>query len=348
TFLFNRKFDEKDRHTLSGGVSLYADQYQEQFNNLEFARTEIIPGIFGEYTYSLAQKFSAVVGARADYHSIFGFFFTPRLHLRYAINEKHVLRASAGRGQRTANIFTENSSIFVSSRTLITEGSGYVGTDGFRPEVSWNYGANYTYTFPISAKRTGQFSVDYYYVHFVNQVVVDLDKSPRVVSIGNLDGISYSQTFQAQLTLEPIKRLELRLAYRYLDVKSTFSTGLLQRALVPPHRGFINISYATKNKWSFDLTSQFIGRKRLPSTSGNPEEFELETWSPAYTNLNAQISKEWNRWEVYVGGENLLNVMQQDLIVDAANPFGNYFDASMVWGPSMGAMAYVGFRYEIK
>lgn len=348
SFLFNRKLDEQDRHTLSGGASVMADQFQESFNGTNYGRTEIVPGIFGEYTYALAQKFSAVVGARLDYNSIFGAFFTPRLHLRYAINEKHVVRASAGRGQRTANIFTENSAIFVSSRKAIVEGSGYVGKDGLKPEVTWNFGGNYTWTIPVSSRRTAQFSIDYYYVHFVNQVVVDLDASAREIRIGNLNGESYSQTFQAQFTIEPVKRLEFRVAYRYLDVKSSFTTGVRQRALVPPHRGFFNVSYATKSKWSFDFTSQFIGKKRIPDLTDNPENLRFDSWSPSYVNLNAQISKTIGKWDIYLGGENLLNVVQSQQIVDFSNPFGQYFDASMVWGPTMGAMGYIGFRYELE
>jgi len=348
SFIFNRKFDDLDRHTLSGGLSILADQYDEKFNAMSFQRTEVVPGIFAEYTYSLAQKFSAVLGARFDYNSIFGAFFTPRLHIRYAINENHVLRASAGRGQRTANIFTENSSIFVSSRNLVLEGTGYPGAGGLQPEVSWNYGGNYTYTFPISSRRTAQFSVDYYFVNFQNQTVIDLDNSAREVSIYNLKGKSYSQTIQAQFTIEPIKRLELRFAYRYLDVRTTFSTGLRQKALLPPHRGFINVAYSTKSKWSFDVTSQFIGKKRLPDLGENPEFLRLEQYSPSYVNLNAQVTKKLKRWEIYAGAENLLNIRQTQLIVDSANPYGRYFDASMVWGPSMGTMGYIGFRYEIE
>jgi len=348
SFLFNRKLGLLDRHTLSGGLSLLADQYDEQFNTLNFDRTEVVPGIFAEYTYSLAQKFSAVLGARFDYNSIFGAFFTPRIHMRYAINENHVLRASAGRGQRTANIFTENSSIFVSSRKLVLEGTGYPGAGGLQPEVSWNYGGNYTYTIPISSQRTAQFSVDYYFVNFQNQTVIDLDNSAREVSIYNLNGKSYSQTVQAQFTIEPLKHLELRFAYRYLDARTTFSTGLRQKALLPPHRGFINVAYSTKSEWSFDLTSQFIGKKRLPDLADNPEEMRLEANSPAYVNLNAQITKKLKRWEIYLGAENLLNVKQNQLIIDAGNPYDNFFDASMVWGPSMGTMGYLGFRYEIE
>lgn len=348
TFIFIRKLDALERHTVSGGANILADRFDEEYNKKNYTRTELVPGIFAEYTYALAEKFSAVFGARLDYHNLFGAFATPRVHFRYAINEKHVVRASAGRGQRTANIFTENSSIFVSSRRLIVGGTGYPGRGGLSPEVSWNYGGNYTYTFPISPRRSAQFSMDYYYVHFVNQTVVDLDYSAREVWIYNLSGKSYSQTFQAQFTIEPIAHLEARIAYRYLDVKTTYTTGLREKSLLSPHRGFINLAYTTEKKWAFDLTTQFIGKKRLPDLLENPESLRHDTYSPSYVNVNAQISKVIGKWDIYLGGENLLNVTQQKLIIDPQNPYGSYFDASMVWGPSMGAMAYLGFRYELE
>jgi outer membrane receptor protein involved in Fe transport len=52
--------------------------------------------------------------------------------------------------------------------------------------------------------------------------------------------------------------------------------------------------------------------------------------------------------EAYAGVENILNYMQMNPIVDASNPFGEYFDASMVWGPAMGRNIYVGLRYSRK
>ena len=39
---------------------------------------------------------------------------------------------------------------------------------------------------------------------------------------------------------------------------------------------------------------------------------------------------------------------QKDVIVSADQPFGPYFDASLVWGPVTGRMFYVGWRYKIK
>jgi hypothetical protein len=49
-----------------------------------------------------------------------------------------------------------------------------------------------------------------------------------------------------------------------------------------------------------------------------------------------------------MGGENLLNVMQQNPIISAQNPFGSNFDATEIWSPIMGWNVYLGLRYTIK
>lgn len=337
----------------TAGASFISDVFDEHFTedsmHLRFSRIELVPGVFGEYSYMPSDKFSAVFGLRGDYHQQFGFFATPRMHIRFAPNSRYVYRIGAGRGQRVANIFAENNAIFASSRRLMLPVVANNYAYGLNPEVSWNLGGNFTYNFSIGKRRSGQFTADYYFVHFVNQAVIDVDGSAREIRVYNLNGKSFSQTFQAQLTLEPFKRMEIRLAYRYLDVQTTYDgVGTLQKVLQSPHRGFFNIGYETKSKWSFDGTLQLNGRKRLPLLADNPASMRFGAWSPAYTILNLQVGKVIGKWEFYLGGENLLNVMQRDLILDSGNPFGDRFDASMVWGPTMGSMAYIGFRYTLE
>jgi outer membrane receptor for ferrienterochelin and colicins len=49
-----------------------------------------------------------------------------------------------------------------------------------------------------------------------------------------------------------------------------------------------------------------------------------------------------------VGAENLTDFIQQNAIIAADQPFSQYFDASMIWGPVIGRMFYGGFRFKIK
>jgi hypothetical protein len=63
--------------------------------------------------------------------------------------------------------------------------------------------------------------------------------------------------------------------------------------------------------------------------------------------VHAQVTRNLNRWAVYVGVENLLDVYQQNQIISSDDPHSKYFDASYSWGPGFGRMVYAGFRYKI-
>jgi outer membrane receptor for ferrienterochelin and colicin len=293
-------------------------------------------------------KFSLVAGIRADHNSLYGWFGTPRLHLRYEPVKGTVIRLATGRGQRTANILAENTGIFVSSRSFRIldpqPGKAY----GLNPEVAWNSGVTLDQQFSMG-NRKGSISLDYYYTRFIDQVVVDME-DPRYISFYNLKGSSYSSSFQAEVNMELARKLELRVAWRFNDVRTTYNGVLLQRPLLARNRAFINLAWE-KGLWKYDATVSNIGSKRIPTTSSNPKEYQMESVSPSYFMVNGQVSRYIGKnklVEVYLGVENLTNYFQKRSILASEDPFGNYFDASLIWGPVYGRMFYSGFRWKIK
>jgi outer membrane receptor for ferrienterochelin and colicin len=335
------------RHEFKTGASFQFDDYREHLNDTAFNRNESVPGIFFEYSYLPSDRFSLVAGLRADYHNLYGAFLTPRLHVRYAPAEKTVLRLSAGRGQRTASVISENSGVLASSRQIVLQGENNGKPYGFGPEIAWNYGLNLTQKFQLGY-REGSISFDFYRTDFSEQVVLDLDQNPQQALFFSLDGKSYSNSFQAQLDYEVAKRFDARLAYRWFDVKTTYKEGVMQKPLLANHRAFLNLAYETGNQWRFDYTINWQGKKRIPFTGSNPEEYQLDDFSPDFFLMNAQASKGWGeRFEIYAGVENLTDYKQVDPIVSNGQPFGPYFDSSMVWGPIFGRMAYVGLRFKL-
>jgi hypothetical protein len=332
-------------HVIKGGASFSWDRFRESFTGKDYDRKEIVPGVFGEYSYKYLTKFNVVAGLRADYHNLFGFFLTPRLHIRYAPKETTVFRVSAGRAQRTANIFAENAGYMAGNRSFIPDGYEN-GVYHFQPEVAWNMGINFTQKFMLNY-RDGSFSMDYYYTDFTHQVVVDIE-NPHEVHFYNLAGKSFAHSFQAQLDYEPVRMLDVRLAYRYYNVQTDYEGKLKEKPFVAAHRAFMNLAYTTRNNWKFDYTLHWTGPKRIPDHFLDNRETG-ESYSPSFVQMNGQISKSWkdSKFELYLGAENLTNYMQPDLILDAQNPFGNNFDASMVWGPGMGRNIYLGFRMKL-
>jgi outer membrane receptor for ferrienterochelin and colicin len=334
-------------HKFRTGASFQYDKFTESLDSNQYNREEVVPGAFFEYTFTYFTKFSAVAGLRADYHNYYGAFVTPRLHLRYEIKEGSVLRASAGRGQRTANVIAENISLLATSRAWEIDGDPSIPGFGLRQEVAWNFGLNFVQNLRIDY-RPATLSIDFYHTEFENQTVVDME-DPRKVRIYDLVGRSYSTSAQAQFDYELIRNLDVRLAYRWYDVMTDYSGTLLSKPYISRHRAFVNLSYETKNDWKFDYTVQWQGPKRIPNTESNPVEYQLDKQSPDLILMNAQVSKSWkDRFAVYVGMENITNVKQPNPILASNDPFGRYFDSSFIWGPIFGRMTYVGFRLKSK
>ncbi|TDS15885.1 TonB-dependent receptor domain-containing protein [Sphingobacterium paludis] len=338
-------------HKYRAGLSLSYDKYNEQIVTNDFRRTEAVSGAFLEYTFAPNEKFDAVLGIRQDYNSIYGWFTTPRAVLRYAPAPNTTFRLSSGRGQRTANIFAENMGIFASSRAVdyAQLASSSNTAYGLKPEVSWNTGLTFDQDFQLFGRESG-FSVELFHNNFSNQVVVDWE-NPRAVSFYNLDGKSFSNSLQADFRFMPIAHLETRFAYRLLDVQTDYQAGRLQKPLTAKHRGFVNMAYNLHSGWSFDYTLNVVGKKRLPSTVENPAAYQLQAYSDAYVTMNAQVSKSLGKEKnltVYLGGENLTNFFQKNPILAFDEPFGQFFDTNLLWGPIAGRLFYAGLRYTIK
>lgn len=338
-------------HVIKTGASFIYDQINEQFRQPSsegiYNRNEIVPGAFVEYSYNHLSKFNLVTGLRSDYHNIYGLFVTPRLHVRYAPSDHSAIRASIGRAQRTANIFAENFAHMASNRLFQIEGNNNNNPYGLNPEIAYNMGINYTQKFKLGF-REGTLSMDYYYTHFQNQVVVDIEQ-PTMVRFYNLNGPSFAHSFQTQIDYEIMPRLDLRVAYRYYNVKTTFDDQLLDKALISKHRAFINMGYATRNKWKFDATFQAFGPKRMPTHGVSATNLKNSHQTQPYTVLNAQVSKTFGEdiFEIYLGAENIIGNMQHHMILMSDNTASPYFDASLVWGQAMGRNIYLGFRYNI-
>lgn len=340
------------RHKIKTGVSFTYDHYDEFAINTDFERSERSFGGFFEYAYDNLDKLTLTAGLRFDTHNLLGEFVTPRLHLRYTPWEKSALRFSVGRGKRSANIFAENQNMFATSRTvniLNTNGNIY----GLDPEIAWNYGLSYLQGFNLF-ERKGDITFDFYKTDFQNQVVVDWE-NPQEVNFYNLKGNSFANSFQVEVNYNVFEHFDFRTAYKYYDVQTKYLTGKLAKPLTPKHRFFANASYETNKEegelsnWKFDLTYNWLSEQRFASTSSNPAEFRLPEESPTVGTLNAQVTKVFSpKFEVYVGGENVTNVRQNNPILGANDPFGSNFDTTFVYGPVFGSMYYAGLRFKIK
>ncbi|KIC00871.1 TonB-dependent receptor [Flavobacterium sp. JRM] len=348
--IFNSIIDNT-KNKFAAGLNFTYDQYQEFVNVTDYSRIDNSVGAFFEYTYDNADNFSIILGGRIDNHNRLGTFVTPRLHVRYNPWEKAVLRFSAGRGKRSANIFAENQQLFASSRVFsILDNSGKIY--GMNPEIAWNYGLSFSQRFSLF-DRHAEVVFDLYRTDFQNQVVVDVMQSPQEVLFYNLNGKSYANSLQVEFNYELLKNFNFRSAYKYYDIRTDYLSGNYARPLQAKHRFFGNLEYETNlvdgKQWKMDYTFNWIGQQQLPNTASNPEKDRLPEFSPSYSLMNAQVTRVFSdTFEVYVGGENIGNYRQDKAILGSDNPFGPDFDASIVYAPVFGQMYYAGLRFKIK
>ena len=329
--LFETNFTKQ--HSLSTGLSLNHDYLTRD-------EKETTPGIYAQYTYNLNDKVLAMVGVRADHSSRYGTFLTPRFHLKLTPNEIVSLRFSVGKGYRSVWALAENNYLLASGRLLVI--------DDLNQEQAWNTGISSSFYVPLFGK-TLKLNAEYYHTHFNEQTVIDYDSNPTQIRITNLNGQSYSNTFQIDASYPVVSGLELTVAWRWNDVKSTYGGKLMEKPLTSRYKGLVTASYKTPlGIWQFDATLQLNGGGRMPTPYTLADS--TPSWDSrfsAYEQVSAQITRCFRHFSVYVGGENLTGFRQKQSIINAADPWSSTFDPTMVWGPVHGAMFYAGIRVNI-
>jgi len=341
--LIRQTYIGSTNHKLKYGSSYYADRYTESFSGIDTAftdkvRVDLMTGLFSEYSYKWGESFNLTAGIRADYYNNSEKInYLPRLNMKYNPTEKMAIRFSAGKAFRVANVFVENASFLASNRKIS------IGSN-LNPEIAWNYGANITYCFYLFGKE-GTFNADVYRTDFENQIVVDIENQNEL-SFYNLKGDSYATSMQLDFAYELFDRFDIKMAYKINDVKSTYDyEGLKENPLIPKDRFLLNLAYATNfDKLVFDVTANYVGESRIPEHKDIAKEC-----SESFYLYNAQITKKFRRFDVYIGGENLLGYTQINPILGTPVSGSNTaFDASLIYAPINGRMIYAGFRFKIK
>ena len=336
-------------HTLSVGLSINHDDPDGEVtaNDTQLSgsgavdRRETTPGAYVQYTFNADDRWMAMAGIRADHSSLYGTFVTPRVHVKFAPSNKFTWRATVGKGYRTTQPLSQYNNLMASGRHIIV--------DELKQEAAWNMGTSIALTLPVRGKLL-KANLEYYYTRFDNQTVVDYDSAPWMIHITNLDGRSFSHTIQADISYPILPGLELTAAYRINNVKTTIAGQLREKPLTNRYKGLITASYRTPlGIWQVDVTLQLNGGGRMPTPYSTGEDNHL-SWPErfhAYEQLNAQDTRWFRHFSIYIGGENLTGKRQRNPIIAADKPWTGLFDPTLVWGPVTGAMAYAGIRINI-
>lgn len=336
SLMYERKW--ADSHALSAGLSLNRDSHR--YNLLlpavasapDRARdTETVPGAYVQYTYNLADKLIAMGGVRYDHSSLYGSAVTPRVHLRYTPTDAWTMHASIGTGHHSPLPLAEYSWLLASNRKLVI-------APELKREDALNCGGGFSWTAWPAAKKL-VLSAEYYFTRFAHQLLPDMDSDDHAVRIFSSAKPSRSHALQLEATVDLLDELAVTAAWRYADVRADYGLGYTSKPLASPHKGLLTVSWSPNmGLWQADVTGLYNGPGRLPGSFGRYH---------GYFSLNAQVTKNFRHWSLYIGGENLTGYTQSNPIISAGNPWSPDFDATMIYAPLHGANVYIGFRYHI-
>ncbi len=343
--VFTDWFFAANDHNLKTGVSLRYNQLDELINtngsrNFDglYELNYVVPGVFSEASWKL-NKWTVNTGLRADYFGDEGLKFTPRFLLRYAVTDQLDFRASAGKAYRIATPFAERTNILASARDVLIP-------EAFQLEEAINTGANVLYRYFIN-DIAGSLTADFYHTNFQNQIFPDYEFDPNAILLTNYRGTSISNTFQIENKWTFTEQIELKYAYNFQDVYHIIEDERQTLPFTARHRFMVNSSYTSINEaWQLDATYRWVGERPLPSTINFPSQYQREAFSEPFGVLDFQLTKRWEKFQVYFGVENIFDFRQNDPILAADDPFGPYFDTAFNWGPTRGREFYVGFRYS--
>lgn len=335
--IYNRDFNTK--HIINVGTSMKLNRINEHFDTLSLNRRDVVPGFFLEDTYSPLNVLTIIAGIRTDYVQN-KLYWTPRMNIKYALAEHTNLRLTGGYGLRTSNILAENPALLVSSKEIIV-------SEQLNPERAYTIGVNFDHQLMINYRKGG-IAFDLYRTTFKNKIISDLDRDPLRVYFYNFKNNAYSNNLQFEVFYKIFKTIELKLAYKYLDVYRVQNELKIRDPYIAKHRVLGNLYFESFNqKWKANFTTQWVGSKRLPKLHHHSSVDKYNGNSPTYFIFNTQITRIFKRIEWYAGIENIFDFKQNEHIIGSEDPYGPYFDASYIWGPMDGRKVYAGFRFKI-
>ncbi len=307
-------------------------------------------GVFVQDEWQVHPALVLLTGMRLEVSGVQRPVLSPRLSLKYAAAENHILRLTAGNGFRLVNLFTEDHAALTGARTVVIRNE-------LKPERSWNLNLNHTSHYHLG-KGLATVDANLFYTRFSNRILPDYDTDPELIIYDNLQGLSISRGISVTTDWNLPSGFRANAGITWQQVFTQNDAKERSRQVYAP--GF-TANYGAGfelKKWrlSADFTGRTIGPMRLPVF---PNDYRPE-YSPWYSLLDLQFVKQTGkRFEWIVSIKNLFNFLPQDPIMRPFDPFdlqvndpvnnpnGYTFDPSYNYAPMMARRFVIGFRCRL-
>ena len=321
-----------------------------------------LPGVFVQDQITINEFNTLLLGVRADYNSIHGNIFSPRINYKWNTEDnKTVVRLSLGNGFRVANVFTEDHAALTGAREVIFE-------EELDPETSRNINLNIVKR--IYSKNENSISLDgsVFYTQFDNRIVPDYETNPNQIIYSNLDGSAVSQGVSLNVDASLQNGLKIMGGATLMDVTVTEGGEERRQLLTERFTAVWNIEYTVLPlKLRLNYTGNVYSPMRLPLLG------ELDNragFSPWFSIQNIQVTRPFGKnWEVYMAVKNILNFtpasnsiarsfdpFDRDVDFNAdgsvnpteGNPNALTFDPAYVYAANQGIRGMLGVKFILK
>jgi iron complex outermembrane receptor protein len=310
------------------GAALLSESYEARdVSGFDFSFTT--PGLFTQVTVDAGASLSVTASVRADRHSEYGTFVSPRLSALYRLGVPWILRVSAGNGFFGPTPFTEETEV--------------VGLSAMRPlggiRAEWARGGSVDLggsLGPVELNLTAFGSV----IRDPVGVRDAFTAVPRVelVNLG-LDTRTVGGELLARWHADPF-----RVTLTYTHVQATEAdpeTGERRASpLTPRHQAGLVASYESEGVMRAGLELYYTGRQRLDDDPNR----EL---SKPFLYIGALVERAFGSAKLFVNAENLLDVRQTDwdpLVRPFIGKGGRW--TNDVWAPLDGFVVNAGVRWS--
>lgn len=310
-----------------------------------------LPGLFVQGEYKL-KKLTTLAGIRYDYNTLHGNIFSPRLSLKYKLNDNNIVRLSSGNGYRVVNLFTEDHAALTGAREVVVR-------NNLKPEKSWNVNVNYVRNW-IYKKVYITTDASVFYTYFSNKIIGDYTIDANKIIFDNLNGYAVSQGVSLNIDMAFTNSLKVILGATYMEVYSMQKDSLNKNIKVPQMHapkfsGNFTLSYTLqKAAITIDYTGIIKSPMYLPVV---PNDYRPEQ-SPWFTLQNVQLTKKFKSGlEIYGGVKNILDFRPSNPILRPFDPFDKYisennpngytFDPNYNYASLQGRRFFLGVRYNL-
>ena len=307
------------RHTWVAGAALEHDSYKPR-DVPRFAYAFTIPGLFLQDDVELMPWWAASISARADHHSEYGWFLSPRI--------SSLLRGGGWTGR-------------------VSFGTGFFGPTALTEETEAAGLTQLRMPRPLEAERGQSFSVDVTRELGPLSATATLFRS-RIrhplhverVSDYTISNLLDPGTTRGMELLGTLRRAPFALTgtYTFVQARERHAGVPVDAVLTPRHAAGIVVMAEWEDAGRIGLEWYFTGEQRL---EGDPSR----TRSEAYGVVGLLAERRINRFRVFINGENLTGTRQTKWApVLRPMPSADGRIAGDVWAPLEGRTLNGGVR----